>query len=367
MEMPPQEWFASDLIARHIYLEEQLGDGDSGNFLSGWQCINPWQCTIDSEIVEMRQSITPSAYLYADRYPEIERAFSDLHQSTDGCPPERILFGAGSTQLLLLITAWIRNKNMSEVFYIAPMYHTLHWSLKTLGVRSRPVNSRHPFEPQFSFNLPDKETVLIVTDPIWYSGIRMTSEVIEKIAAWQSATNSVIVIDGSFQYMEWERPVENGIGCFDPSLTIRVVCPTKQLILHGYRASYALIPGRLYRDLATLNSMMFASLSIDTVAFLLAAPNLIMQQAFPRKLMSLAAHRHHKLRAKGLIRASWSPDCGYFCFERLGETGLEEQALMSGQYFEQPRYPDHHRINLLSPQIIALCSDVDTGLSVELS
>lgn len=366
METLPEDWFTSDLVARHAYLEEHLGDGDGGNFLSGWQCVNPWQLTIEHEIAEKRRYIGSSTYLYADQFPEIEKAFIDFHKSVDDCPPEKILFSAGSTQLLLLITAWIRNQKIDEIFYIAPMYHTLHWALKMLGVRSRPINGRHLFEPHFSFNLPDRKTVLIVTDPIWYSGIKIQQNIIDEIAAWQLKTGSLIITDGSFQYMEWQQTTENKTRSFNSSLTIRVVCPTKQLIMHGYRAGYALIPEQFYRDISTLNSMMFGSLSIDTVAFLMAAPNLIGRQAFPRKLMSLAAHRHSQLRANKSIVASWSPDCGYFCFEKFRGEGAKDHILMNGEYFGQPRYPDYYRINLMSPQIATLCSDVDRGFSIEL-
>lgn len=359
-----EDCFESDLIARHIYLEEQLGDGDGGNFLSGWQCINPWRLAIEDEITGTRRSLDPSTYLYADAFPEIEHRFTDLHQVADRSRPERIIFGGGSTQLLHLIVAWMRSRGVSEVFYLAPMYHTLHWSMKALGIRPRPVNGRHPFELDFSFNLPDKKTILIVTDPIWYAGVRIRKDVINEIVRWQSMTGSIIVVDGSFQYMEWAESTKDVAYSLDPSLTMRVVCPTKQLVLHGYRAGYVLMPEQHYREMSTLNSMMFASLSIDTIALLLAVPSLVGHLAFPRKLMALAAYRHAQLRRRGYIHTPWSPDCGYFCFEKLEHKLIGRQVLMNGGYFGQKRYLDHYRVNLMSPQITLLCGDVDSDFSV---
>lgn len=361
-----EDRFEFDLLARHIYLEEQLGDGDGGNFLSGWQCVNPWRLAIEDEIAKARCSLDPSAYLYADAFPEIEQHFADFHQVADKTRPEKIIFGSGSTQLLYLIITWMRSQGIDEVFYLAPMYHTVHWSLKAQGIRSRPINGRHPFEPDFSFNLPDKKTILVVTDPIWYSGISIRQDVMKEIARWQSMTGSLVIVDGSFQYMEWERPAKDAAPSLDPSLTMRIVCPTKQLVLHGYRVGYALVPARHYREMSTLNSMIFASLSIDTLAFLLTAPTLIHHRAFPRKLIAWAAHRHSRLRRDGCIHAPWSPDCGYFCFEKLECDWINGQMLMNGGYFGQSRYPNHYRINLLSPQITWLCNDVDGSFDIQL-
>ena len=31
-----------ELLRRHLDLETQEGDGQQGDFLSGWQCVNPW-------------------------------------------------------------------------------------------------------------------------------------------------------------------------------------------------------------------------------------------------------------------------------------------------------------------------------------
>lgn len=57
------------LLQRHAELESKHGDGDSGRFLSGWQCDNPQTDRI-SELVQQESSgINVSEYLYFDRDP----------------------------------------------------------------------------------------------------------------------------------------------------------------------------------------------------------------------------------------------------------------------------------------------------------
>ncbi|MBN9368084.1 MAG: hypothetical protein J0H59_13785 [Comamonadaceae bacterium] len=362
-----EDWLESGIIARHIHLEEQLGDGDDGNSLSGWQCINPWHRAIEREIAGAREHFDSSKYLYADQFPKIEQDFKSFHKTVDNATPERIFFGSASTQILYLISAWMHNQGVREIFYLAPAYHSLLFSMKMLGIRARPINNRHPFEADFSLNLPDKKTIIFITDPIWYAGIKIRPHVASEIGKWQATTGSIIVIDGSFQYLEWEGCAKNDVSVFDPSSTLRIVCPTKQLMLHGYRASYVLTPERFYQEISTLNSMIFASLSFETMALLHSTLNLIQHHQFPKKLMALASHRHGYLRQKGCIQASWQPDCGYFCFEELGEMTKQKtrnQILMDGNYFGQSRYPNHHRINLLSPQIALLYGEVDINFCV---
>src|SRR5947209_6563428 len=129
---------ASDLLSRYADLEENLGDGDGGNFISGWQCINPWKDAISCSINEHRANLRDWEYLYADRFPAIENSFKSFHQNKDEIAPERIIFGSGSTAILLLLASWLPLQEITQVYYLAPMYFTLHSAFKVLRIRSRP-------------------------------------------------------------------------------------------------------------------------------------------------------------------------------------------------------------------------------------
>ena len=356
----------SDLLARHAELEETLGDGDGGNFISGWQCLNPWHDSIRNEIDVDRHKLSDSEYLYADRFPSIEQSFTDFHSTRDVTRPERIIFGSGSTALLLLAASWISLQGFEEVFYVAPMYFTLHSALTVLGIRPRPINGLHPYEESFSINLPPSRAVLILTDPIWYSGTVVSAGVIKQIREWQLATGSLVLVDGSFQYMAWSHADVEPTASLSPALTLRIICPSKQLVMHGYRASYALVPNRHYRELLTLHSHLFGSLSTDTIAFFLAAGRRLLVESFRSDLMSFASDRHSRLRARGVISAPWRPSTGYFCFEKILDANVNT-LVMDGSYFEQPRFPGFARVNLLSPQIGQLYRDLDVGLGIKLN
>ncbi len=356
---------AIELLAKHAELEEKLGDGDGGNFISGWQCVNPWHNLITAEIDERRRQLSDREYMYADRFSSLEESFVQLHASLDRTLPQRIIFGAGSTVLLLLAASWLSTKEKHEIYYVTPMYFTLHSALKILGIRCRPVNGLQPYEQEFSLNLPEDGGVLVVTDPVWYSGTKIANHTMEQIRIWQRSTNSLVVVDGSFQYMDWSHSDIELTATLDPSLTLRVVCPTKQLAVHGFRASYMLVPDSQYREVLTLHSHLFGSASIDTIAFLLAGANLL-KQKFRYLLADYAHHRYVQLRAAGLITAPWQSNSGYFCFERFAKAD-SIPLLMDGSYFEQPRFPGFYRINLLSPQLKFLCHNIDIGFSIKLN
>ncbi|MDQ3760484.1 MAG: hypothetical protein M3460_01920 [Actinomycetota bacterium] len=61
----------------------------------------------------------------------------------------------------------------------------------------------------FELRLPKHKTLLALTDPIWYAGRKVPCEVLDAIKARQLNTGSLVFVDGTFRYMQWDgTPVE---------------------------------------------------------------------------------------------------------------------------------------------------------------
>lgn len=151
--------------------------------------------------------------------------------------------------------------------------------------------------------------------------------------------------------MKWEQSPELS-SLLDPGLTIRLVCPTKALALHGYRFSYALVPAALLASLGEAYSMLHGSGSVDGIACGKVAMHEITRGEITRSLLQTAAQCHTKLRVGGRLSAPWTPGSGYFTFERVAPpVPAAGPSLMDGSFFGQTRYPGYYRINLLSPTL----------------
>jgi histidinol-phosphate/aromatic aminotransferase/cobyric acid decarboxylase-like protein len=344
----------SALLKRHADLESIYGDGDGGSFLSGWQCENPWIDQIKALVQAKSTELQGEKYLYLDEDKSIRDGLSRFHGHVDGVIPQGLFCGVGSSSIIFTFCAWLKHNAIAEVFYIPPLYFSFHFALKLFDIRARAVSGKHAFEEGFSMRLPSERAVLLLTDPVWYAGLPLGAEVIETLVAWQRMTSSLVFVDGSFQYAKWEGPNTELAAQFDPEFSFRLICPTKSLAAHGYRFAYTIIPARLHQGFATLYSNIYGSATIEDVAFGRTAVAAISEGTVTRLLMRLAADRHRSFRKAGTIFAAWQPSSGYFVFERISSSRLDSRLLMDGSYFEQKRYHDYRRINLLSPSIILL-------------
>lgn len=339
------------LLQRHAELEARFGDGEGGRFLSGWQCENPWSGHIRELVDDQCHQIDSGQYLYLDSDTLTKQALSQFHQRVDGVVPHSMLCGNGASSIIFTFCAWLRQKNILEVFYVPPLYFSLHFALRLFGVRARAVSGKHAFESEFSINLPSQGAVLLLADPIWYAGIPLPNDLIESLVRWQQRTQSLVFIDGSFQYASWDCQRVELSSKFDPKQTVRLICPTKALASHGYRFAYAMLPESMHATCAHIYANIYGSSSIENFAFARIAPAAMMDGTIVKALMRLASDRHQSLRARRKISAPWQPSCGYFVFEQVFADLSESVPLMDGSFFEQKRYPDYRRINLLSPSL----------------
>jgi len=343
---------STELLKRHAELEA-LGDGEEGRFLSGWQCTNEWAGEFLEAVERERSGLDPTAYQYLDREDRVAACFRDFHLSADSVNPPALFFGEGATAIMFAICAWFKSEGTTEVFYLPPLYFTAHFSFQLLGIRARPISAKHGFEDSFVFHLPSRRSLLLICDPIWYAGVHTPVKLIDQIRSWQDRTGSTVFVDGSFQYMRWDNALTEASSKLDPQRTVRVICPTKVLALHGFRFAYALVPASMRADLVRTYNSLFGSTSVDTIAFARVAARSVEDRRITANLVRVAADRHRYLRTNGKITADWQPDSGYFVFEKI-RGALPDGPLMDGSYFEQKRYREFRRINLLSPSIGAL-------------
>jgi histidinol-phosphate/aromatic aminotransferase/cobyric acid decarboxylase-like protein len=340
------------LNAHYEELAFDLGDGDKGNFLSGWQCANPFTSAFFARVRERANHLDFARYTYFDEHVDLAASILALHTTLDGASPQSVVGGAGTTSLLFAFVTHLKNLGTRRIFYIPPLYITLYSALDRYGIETIPVAARHAFEPDFELALPEEpNAVLLLTDPTWYAGRAIGESTVEQLRRWQDRTGSLIFVDGSLQYLKWSGDRAEATARLDPRLTIRLVCPSKQLSAHGYRFSYMLVPESHTRRLAWAYTNVFGPACVASLAFAHEAVRAIADGEIPIATAAMAATRHAFLRREGVMTSPVEPNCGYFVFERLTHPLPENYVVVDGKFFRQPRYPGHIKLNLLSPSL----------------
>jgi aspartate/methionine/tyrosine aminotransferase len=300
----------------------------------------------------MRKStIDQDKYYYLSEDATISESLNEFHHSVDQISPESFLCGAGSSTIIFTFCAWLKEQNITEVHYIQPMFFSVHHALKLFGIRAQPINSRHAFERGFRIHLPTEKSVLLLTDPIWYAGLSIAEHVIQEICEWQKKTQSLVFVDGSFQYAKWNGIMHEATAMLDTARTVRLICPTKALAAHGYRFAYASVPAEMRTTMAYIYSNIYGSASIESLAFGRALPDVIINRDICNALTRSIATRHKALRSDQTITSDWEADSGYFVYEKILRPLPANTKLLGGPFFEQKRYKHHVRINLLSPSM----------------
>jgi aspartate/methionine/tyrosine aminotransferase len=341
-----------DLNAYYEKLAFELNDGDKGHFLSGWQCGNPFATEFLDAVRERAKRIDYQKYTYFDDDDELARRIGALHKAIDGVQPQCVLCGSGTTALLFAFVTYLQKIGVEKIHFIPPLYFTLHRAFAWYKIRAIPVSTQQPFEDGFSLNLPDENnSVLLLTDPVWYTGTPVPSGIIDEIAEWQQRTSSTVFVDGSLQYLPWNGVLDEPTARLSPSLTFRLICPSKQLSAHGYRFSYVLLPSAAEQNLAWTYSNIYGPASADSIAFAHEAVAAIANGSLPRKLTNLVAERHRYLREGKIIESELTPTCGYFVFEKINAPLPEGYKLIDGRFFDQKNYLGYTKINLLSPSL----------------
>ena len=91
---PPRE--AGSINEHYRKLAFELDDGDKGNFLSGWQCENPFATPLLKAVRGRCDAVDYCRYTYFDADERLAEAVLAFHERVDGVRPQAALNGAGA-------------------------------------------------------------------------------------------------------------------------------------------------------------------------------------------------------------------------------------------------------------------------------
>ncbi|WP_327682408.1 aminotransferase class I/II-fold pyridoxal phosphate-dependent enzyme [Kitasatospora sp. NBC_00458] len=288
------------------------------------------------------------------RYPAIDEdhalrgKIARLHESYDGepCSPAQVVPAGGSSALLATFCTWLRLTGHTRIHYLPPVYYKFAYLFRRFGIEPVKLTEAHAHQPGFSLRLPDERTVLLLTDPVWYTGRRVPELVLKQLAAWQLATGSLVFVDGTFQYMRWDGGRREDSAALPAEHTLRMVCPTKYLSIHGYRCAHLLVPEPLREPLAELHLNLHGDVTMADRLFAHRAADLMLIEGNHR-LLDHVRDGHQRLTAAGALAAQEPIDTGYFLFARPNAPA-ERLLALDGRHFELSGRPGFVRINLLN-------------------
>jgi aspartate/methionine/tyrosine aminotransferase len=338
------------LVARHRDLDSLIAENGS-RFLSDWNCDNPF---LESLLQGQSTPAPTGKYVFLDTQISLLESICAFHKSTDRLDLTRsnLIAGAGSSSFLTLLALWLRRCRIQKLHYLPPVYYTVHHLCETLGIERSPVTLKHAFQAGCVLNLPDERAVLLLCDPIWYAGVSVPQEHIDTIRQWQQATGSLVIVDGSFQYLNWGSDRRELSATLDPDLTLRIVCPTKALAIPAYRFAYLLLPARYHEELLFLYESLMGSSSVADLAFASRSIEILSDPNGPqRKLAAYLEATYRELSDSHHLKTAIVPRCGYFAFGIPARPGDGLQ-LMDETFFELTGYPGYARVNLFAARRI---------------
>lgn len=332
------------LLALHADVERLAREHGGRSFISGWNAANPFAAEFLGDLDAT--GLDATAYMSYTSDDRLLGLIRDMHHRFDGATPQRILPGDGSTGLIASMFLWLMRRRTASVHYVPTVHDTFYYFFDLLGLEVGRAADRHPFEPGFELNLPAERTTLFVSDPTWYVGRPLAREVVSEIAAWQRATESVVFVDGTWQYLQWGNDRYERSSALEDDLTVRLIGPTKFLGLNGYRFSYLLLPAWMYDDLADMHENLHGSTSVANLAFARRAMTVMNSADHNRRLTDHVRDLYATLSGAGDLTTELTPECGLYCFAKP-RRALTDVVSMGGEYYELGGYPGYARINLL--------------------
>lgn len=335
------------LLDRHGSIERLVRESEGRNFVSGWNADNPFADEFLGDVKADGGLDATSYQSYTSDEPLL-RLIGQMHERFDGktVGPREVLPGDGSTGLIATFFLWLLEQQRHEVYYLPTVHDTFYYFFEFLRLDVRRVSDRHPFEPGFDPCLPATRSVLFLADPTWYVGRALESHIIEEIGAWQRATESLVFVDGTWQYLQWDGGRFERSSKLEPALTVRLIGPTKFLGLNGHRFSYLLVPEQLYDELVDVHENVHGSTSVSNLAFARRAITVMGSERYNRALTDHVSAVYAGLVASGHISTEITPECGLYCFAKP-RCGLQDCVTMGGEYYELDTYPGYVRVNLL--------------------
>lgn len=295
------------------------------------------------------------SYYLMEKDPSLAGRILEFHEQVgERLFDQQVVAGTGSAAMLATLFTWAAESERPErALVCSPPYVKVVHLLHQLGLPLEFVYDPGSIEP-LRWRLPEERSFAILTDPIWFAGRRLSMGQIEEIREWQQRTDSLVFVDGTFQYMQWNEPLHERSALLDPQRTIRLVCPTKSLSAHGFRFAYLLAPAPIARDLRDLYRLMHGAASVADGVFANVAMKTLLSPLSNRGMLADAKARAQHLQAGDQCEQSITPDSGYFIllrppegFRGPGTIGMDQAC------FGLRGYPNFIRVNVLNDEALS--------------
>lgn len=291
-------------------------------------------------------------YCYISDDVAITNRIKKFHLSVDktNYVEQQLLIAEGATSIIYLFCLWLINNNIKQIYYIPPMYFLFHKHFEFFSIDVVKVSEKQVYEEGCDFSLPNKRTVLIFSDPVWYAGVKYKKKHIDKIIEWQLRTESFVFVDGSFQYLDWNGIQPELTSILPEHLTFRLISPVKALAINSSRFAYLVLPQEYRRFFCETLSNIFGSSTYSNILFAREAMHTLIENK-SSKVVEYAKHRFSLLTKLQTSIHIVQPDCGYFIFFRP-KFDIGDCIYMDQRYFEQSGYPGFMRLNLLKKNAV---------------
>ncbi len=345
---------ANRLLQAHLELDALSRDRGDRLFISDWYCEHPFAAEIvPPSAVASIEDDALLRYCFHNDDDEIHERIRTFHGARDGTDlgADEIYVAAGLSGLITAQFLMLRRQGIQRLHYIRPLYYTYYYLASVLGIELVPVNDDPLDRPGRRLELPPSGAEgLILCDPVWHIGRPVEAEYVSAIRTWQDETESLVMVDGAFQYLRWRR--RNGqeaTAALRRDLTIRNLCPTKTVAVHGPRFAYALLPARMWEDLRYAYANSAGSSSVFDHRSAIAIMDYLTSPHSNGPLLDLIADRYERLTATGAIREPLGAEAAYFCFVTT-PVAQDRLITMDQTFFDTTCHPNLVRFNLLLPQ-----------------
>lgn len=348
-----------DFVDEFTYSIDEYFDKNKVNFLSEWffdEKVHTYTGFAEKDFIFKLQ--IPSQYAFPDVNRRLNRAIEDFHIK-EGVKRGtfEVFICEGSTSMLATIALFALQMGFKKIHSVFPLYFTIHKMCDVINLDIIPCNHDLTHGNNAQVDLPNYRSFLFITDPVWSTGRHHAKHIWRQIAEWQKKTGSTVFVDASFSYMDWGKSIKREpASILDPNLTLRLVCPTKALCLHGVRFSYLLCPKQFSKEIARISIVNTGSSCIYS--------QLLREKMFKKMTerkpnpVGLFASERFKILEKKLIENNIEyirPECGFFMYANV-DAVFRKKGIRQKYYWLKrqaidilnPGYDGWAKINLIS-------------------
>lgn len=345
---------ADRLLAAHHELDAACRNRGGRLFISDSYCEHPFVRDVLPGVELARASDADLlAYCFHNDRADIFQSIRRFHEIRDKriYDREHVYVAAGLTSLISAQMLMLRRRGVGRLYYTRPAYYTYYFLADLLDIEMVPLNEDLLDDASARLDLPDEpEATLLVTDPIWHLGRRIDAHHWEEVRTWQAATRALIFVDGAFQYLNWrDRGATEPSANLEPELTIRSLCPTKTVAVHGPRFAYSLLPAAMWEDLRYCYAASAGSSSVFDHLSAMAIMRYLTDEPSNAQLLELMQRRFERLIQVGAFTTPVQPSVSYFCFVRPA-VPAKRLLTMDQTFFDSAGYDGLVRFNLLLPE-----------------